>query len=132
MIPQRATYEILAKKYVYVIEEPKAGSGDEHAEHKDDKHAEKSAAAHSEKTTTVHGEKAVAHGEKKNYKHGIAKQREIAIKSELDDIYIIKSGIGPNDKIVLEGVQQVRDGMDVEYEYLDPEAALKDLKHHAE
>jgi membrane fusion protein (multidrug efflux system) len=62
VIPQRATFEILEKQYVWVV-----------------------------------GEDQVAH------------QRPITIAHELEDIYVIKSGLGLNDKIVLEGVPQVHE-----------------------
>ena len=70
VIPQRATFEILDKRYVYVV-----------------------------------GKDDVVH------------QREIVVQNELEDIFVIKSGLDVNDKIVLEGVRQVRDGEKVEYEF---------------
>ena len=85
VIPQRATFETLDKRYVYVV-----------------------------------GKDNVVH------------QREIAIQNELDDIFVIKSGLKVNDKIVLEGVRQVHDGEKVEYEFLKPEEALANQKYHAE
>jgi membrane fusion protein, multidrug efflux system len=85
VIPQRATFEILDKRYVYVVD-------------KDDK----------------------------------AHQRDIAVDYELDDIFIIEKGLEVNDKIVLEGVREVRDGDKVEFEFRKPEEALKNQKFHAE
>lgn len=85
VIPQRATFEILDKKYVYVID----------------------------KDNVVH-------------------QREIVIQEVLDDIYVIKKGVDPNDKIVLEGARQIRDGEEVEYEFSRPETDLTKLKNRAE
>lgn len=85
VIPQRATFEILAKRYAYVV-----------------------------------GEDGVVH------------QRDIVIDDTLDDIYVIKSGLQPTDKIVLEGIGQVRDGEKVEYEYLPPEKVIGNLKYKAE
>jgi len=85
VIPQRATFEVLDKRYVYVV-----------------------------------GEDEVVH------------QRDVAVQNEMDDIFVIKSGLGVNDKIVLEGVRQVRDGEKVEYEFRRPEEALANQKHHAE
>jgi membrane fusion protein (multidrug efflux system) len=85
VIPQRATFEILDKRYVYVI-----------------------------------GKDDVVH------------QREISIQHEKDDIFVIKKGLDVNDKIVLEGVRQVRDGEKVEYEFRKPEEALANQKLHAE
>lgn len=85
VIPQRASFEILAKRYVWVID-----------------------------------------------KDHVAHQREIDIASTLDDIFLIKSGVSPDDKIVLEGVLQVRDGDKVEYEYRAPKEVYGNLKYKAE
>ncbi|MEO8497957.1 MAG: efflux RND transporter periplasmic adaptor subunit [Planctomycetota bacterium] len=85
VIPQRATYEILAKRYAYVV-----------------------------------GEDGVVH------------QRDITIQTELDDIFVIEEGLEEGDKIVLEGIRQVRDGDKVDYEFLDPAEVLGKLKNHAE
>ncbi|MCA9037543.1 MAG: efflux RND transporter periplasmic adaptor subunit, partial [Planctomycetaceae bacterium] len=85
VIPQRATFEILAKKYVYVVDE-----------------------------------------------HNVVHQREIRIQNELDDIYVIESGLEVDERIVFEGVRQVRDGEEVECEFRSPEEALEHLKFHAE
>ncbi|MEO8269762.1 MAG: efflux RND transporter periplasmic adaptor subunit [Aureliella sp.] len=62
----------------------------------------------------------------------VVHQREITIKKEMDDIYLIESGIDVNDKILFEGLRQVRDGEKVEYEYRAPEEILEHLKFHAE
>jgi membrane fusion protein (multidrug efflux system) len=70
VIPLRATYEIMNKRYVYVVD-------------KDD---------------VVH-------------------RREIVVQNGLDDIFVIKKGVGVGDRIVLEGIRQVRDGEKVEYEF---------------
>ena len=85
VIPQRATFEILDKRYVYVVD-------------KDD---------------VVH-------------------QREIVIQNELEDIFVIKKGLDVDDKIVLEGIRQVRDGEKVEFEFRQPEEVLANQKNHAE
>ena len=85
VIPQRATFEILDKRYVYVVDS-------------DD---------------VVH-------------------QREIVVQHEMEDIFVIKKGLDVNDKIVLEGVREVRDGEKVEYEFRKPEEALANQKNHAE
>ena len=84
VIPQRATFEILDKRYVYVVD-------------KDD---------------VVH-------------------QREIVIQNELDDIFVIKKGLGVDDRIVLEGIRQVRDGEKVEYEFRRPEQVMGKQENHA-
>jgi membrane fusion protein, multidrug efflux system len=85
VIPQRATFEILDKLYVWVVDE-----------------------------------KSIVH------------QTLITYKYELEDIYVIDSGLKVTDKFVLEGVREVEDGAKVEYTYLAPEEALKHQKYHAE
>ena len=85
VIPQRATFEILDKRYVYVV-----------------------------------GEDDVVH------------QRLITVQHELDDIFVIKSGLDVKDKIVLEGVREVHDGDKVEYEFRKPEEILDHQKNRAE
>jgi membrane fusion protein, multidrug efflux system len=85
VIPQRATFELLDKRYVWVV-----------------------------------GEDDVAH------------QTLITIKHELEDVFVINSGLNEKDKIVLEGVRQVEEGGKVEYEFRKPEEALKNQKFRAE
>ena len=85
VIPQRATFEVLQKRYVYVVD-----------------------------------------------KDNVAHQREIDVQNELEDLFVIKKGIGVEDKIVLEGIRQVRDGDKVEYEDRQPEQVVANLKYHAE
>jgi membrane fusion protein, multidrug efflux system len=84
VIPQRATFEVLDKKFVYVLEE------------------------------------------------GVVRQRTIHIDHELDDIYVIKDGLKADDKIVLDGILQVRDGDKTEFEFKAPEEILGGLKNRAE
>ncbi|HUQ72208.1 MAG TPA: efflux RND transporter periplasmic adaptor subunit [Planctomycetaceae bacterium] len=85
VIPQRATFEILAKRYAYVVDAD----------------------------NVVH-------------------QRDITILSEQDDIYVIQQGLDENDKIILEGIREVRDGDKKEYEFRPAEDVLGQLKYHAE
>jgi membrane fusion protein (multidrug efflux system) len=85
VIPQRATFEVLNKRYVYIID------------HDD-----------------------------------VAHQREIEVENELDDIYVIDKGVAVEDKIVLEGIRQIRDGDKVEYEERDAKQVAANLKYHAE
>ena len=87
VIPQRATFEVLDKRYVYVIEAD-----------------------------------------------NVARQREIFVHEELDDVFVIEKdkGVGVEDKIVLEGVRQIRDGDTVEFEQLSADHVAGNLKQHAE
>ncbi|MBS0266016.1 MAG: efflux RND transporter periplasmic adaptor subunit [Planctomycetes bacterium] len=85
VIPQRATFEVLDKQYVYVVDE-----------------------------------EAVAH------------QREIRVEHVIEDLYVIKKGVSVEDRIVLEGIREVRDGDSVEYENQEPADVVAHLKYHAE
>lgn len=85
VIPQRATFEVLNKRYVYVVD-----------------------------------------------KFNVVHQREIVVQNELEDIFVVKSGVGVEETIVLEGTRQVRDGEKVEYDQRDPEEVVAQLKYHAE
>jgi membrane fusion protein, multidrug efflux system len=85
VIPQRATFEILDKQYVYVVGED-----------------------------------------------GVVSQRAITTSHEMDDIFVIESGLAVTDKIVLDGIRQVHDGDHPETEFREPEEVLSHLKHHAE
>jgi len=85
VIPQRSTFEVLDKQYVYVIGED-----------------------------------------------GIAHQRLITVAHEFDDVFVVSSGLAATDRIVLDGVRQVRDGERVAATLQDPGQVLKNLKHRAE
>ncbi|MEZ6036234.1 MAG: efflux RND transporter periplasmic adaptor subunit [Planctomycetota bacterium] len=85
IIPQRATFEILDKLFVYVLDE-----------------------------------------------EGHAHQRWITVAHEMDDIFVVESGLQSTDKIVLDGVRQIHEGDHVECEFRDPKVVLKNLKHRAE
>jgi membrane fusion protein (multidrug efflux system) len=86
VIPQRATFEILEKRYVWVIDDA-----------------------------------------------GVVHQREVSVAHEKDDIFIISKGLKVTDRIVLEGVRQVKDGEKVEEpEYRSPDKVLGHMKYHAE
>ncbi|QGQ25569.1 efflux RND transporter periplasmic adaptor subunit [Gimesia benthica] len=85
VIPQRATFEILAKRYAFVVD----------------------------KDNVVH-------------------QRDIEIEGEQDDIFVLKSGLKEGEKIILEGIRQVKDGDKIKYDFRDPQEVLSNLKYHAE
>lgn len=85
VIPQRATFELLDKQYVWVV-----GADD------------------------------------------VAHQRLITIKHELEDTYVINTGLHVSDKIVFEGVRDVQENGKVEYEFKKPEEILQNQKFHAE
>jgi membrane fusion protein, multidrug efflux system len=85
LIPQKATFEILEKKYVYVID-----------------------------------------------KDNIAHTREVTIAAELPDLYVLKNGLAEGEKILLEGLQKIRDKDKIKYRFEDPKTVLTHLKVYTE
>lgn len=66
-------------------------------------------------------------------KDNVVHQRDITIQTALEDIFVVEKGLDKDDKIILEGIRQVRDGDKItEYEFEAPEKVLSNLKHHAE
>jgi len=63
----------------------------------------------------------------------VVHQRDITIQSVQDDVFVIDDGLKEGDKIILEGLRQVRDGDKIEeYEFREPQEVLKNLKYPAE
>ncbi len=85
IIPQKATFEILEKKYVFVIT-----------------------------------------------KDNVVKSREITIASEMPDLYVIKEGLAPTDKVLVEGIRKVRDNDKIKFEYQDARTVMNHLKVYSE
>lgn len=85
VIPQKATYEIQDKTYVFVIDE----------------------------ANKVHA-------------------RLITVAGQLPDLYIVGSGLTVNDRILLEGVQKVKDDDKIQFELKDPREVLAKLRLKAE
>lgn len=85
IIPQKATYEIQDKMYVFVVDG-----------------------------------------------QGRLKSKEITITGDLPDLYVVKSGLSPNDKILLEGVQKAKDDEKISYIYQKPADVIAKLKLKAE
>jgi membrane fusion protein (multidrug efflux system) len=85
VIPQKATYEIQDKLYVFVID-----------------------------------------------KNNVVKSKNITIKGQIPDLYIIESGLSEDDRILLEGVQKVKDDDKISYEYRKPEEVISHLRLKAE
>jgi membrane fusion protein (multidrug efflux system) len=85
IIPQKATYEIQDKKYVFVVD-----------------------------------------------KNNVIRSRNIAISGEMPDLYVVQKGISENDKILLEGVQKVKEDDKINYEYQSPREVISHLRLKAE
>jgi membrane fusion protein (multidrug efflux system) len=85
VIPQKATYEIQDKKYVFVVD-----------------------------------------------KNNVVRSKTITITGEMPDLYVVESGLNETDKILLEGVQNVKDDDKITYAYEKPQAVIAHLKLRAE
>ena len=64
-------------------------------------------------------------------KNGKTKSKNIKIAYELPDIYVVSQGIDVGDKILLEGVQKVKDDQKVKTKFQDPKKVLQSLKLEA-
>lgn len=60
--------------------------------------------------------------------NGVAKSREITVAQELEDIYIVATGLNENDKFLVEGVQKVKDNQKVKVKIQNPNEVMKSLK----
>lgn len=85
VIPQKATYEIQDKKYVFIIDS-----------------------------------KSVIHSQ------------EIKIKGEIPDLYVVESGIKVSDKILLEGIQKVKENDKIKFKAIDAGTVITNLRLKAE
>ena len=86
IVPQKTTFEVLDKKFIYVIDE-----------------------------------------------NNIVRSRLITVNKELSHLYVINSGVGIKDKILLDGLSKVHENQKIQYEFVNPQKAIADLSHlHAE
>ena len=85
IIPQKATYEIQDKKYVFIV-------GNDN----------------------------------------VVRSREIIIGGQIPDLYLVSSGLAESDKVLLEGVQKVKDDEKIAYEFQKPEEVINHLRLKAE
>ncbi|MBO9204402.1 MULTISPECIES: efflux RND transporter periplasmic adaptor subunit [Niastella] len=85
VIPQKATYEIQDKRYVFVVD-----------------------------------------------KNNAVKSRLITITGELPDLYVVATGLNDDEKILLEGVQKVKEDDKIQFDFEKPEEVITHLRVHAE
>lgn len=85
LIPQKATFDVLDKKFVFVIDE----------------------------------------------KH-VVRSRPITISAELPQVYVVSSGLDENDKILVDGLRKVRDGVTIDIDYKQPSDVFEHLEMPAE
>jgi membrane fusion protein (multidrug efflux system) len=50
----------------------------------------------------------------------------------MPDLYVVKSGLSPTDKILLEGVQKVKDDERISFSYQSPKKVIAGLRLKAE
>ena len=65
-------------------------------------------------------------------KNNVVKSREITIGAELPHIFEVKSGLSVGDKILLEGLRQVKENEKITYKYEKPEYVMSHLELYAE
>jgi membrane fusion protein (multidrug efflux system) len=63
---------------------------------------------------------------------GIVKARQITIANDMDDLYVVSGGISINDKILLEGVQKVKEDDKIKVKFISPKEVMKGLQLKAE
>ena len=85
IIHQKATFEVLEKKYVYVLD-----------------------------------------------KDNVIRSREITIEAELPHIFVVKSGLKTTDKILLEGLRQVKENEKIHSKFVKPDSVISHLNLYAE
>jgi membrane fusion protein (multidrug efflux system) len=85
VIPQKATYEIQDKIYVFVVDA-----------------------------------------------NNVVRSRNITISVRMPDLFVVEKGIAENDKILLEGIQKVKENDRIKFEYEAPHEVISHLRLKAE
>jgi membrane fusion protein (multidrug efflux system) len=85
VIPQKATYEVQDKIYVFVVDA-----------------------------------------------NNVVRSRNITISTRMPDLFVVEKGIADNDKILLEGIQKVKENDRIKFEYEAPQEVISHLRLKAE
>jgi membrane fusion protein (multidrug efflux system) len=85
VIPQKASYEIQDKLYVFVVD-----------------------------------------------RNNVVQSKNISISGSFPDLYVVSNGLSTSDKILLEGVQKVKDDEKINYDYKAPAEVISHLKLKSE
>jgi membrane fusion protein (multidrug efflux system) len=85
IVPQKSTYEILDKRFLFVVD-----------------------------------------------KDGVIHEREIKIAKEEPNIYVVSSGINPDEMYLLERQNKLDKGDKISYQLIEPQRAIESLKLYAE
>lgn len=64
-------------------------------------------------------------------KKGVLHEREIEVAEEAPHIFILKSGISPNEMYLIEGQNKLSRGDKIKYKILDPQTVIKNLDLYA-
>ena len=120
VIPQRATFEILDKRYVWVVDNDGAVHQREIVVQ-----YEQDDIFVINKLETIKAETKKEETKKEAHKTEETKKEEHKKEEH-------KKGLDVNERIVIEGVRQVRDGEKVESEFRPAEEVLANQKKHAE
>ena len=65
-------------------------------------------------------------------KNGVLKSRPIIVKGSMPDLFVIEGGLDDTDRILLEGVQKVKEDDKIKFEYKSPQEVIANLKLKAE
>ena len=85
IIPQKATFEVLEKKYVFVVD-----------------------------------------------KDNIIRSREITVGAEMPHIFVVRTGLKKEDRILLEGLRQVKENEKIHAKFVQPDSVVSHLSLYAE
>lgn len=85
IIPQKATFEVLEKKYVFVVD-----------------------------------------------KNNVIRSREITIAAEMPHIFVVQTGLKKDDRILLEGLRQVKENEKIHPKFMQPGEVISHLGLYAE
>jgi len=64
-------------------------------------------------------------------KNGVLHEREIVVAEEAPNVFILKSGISPDEMYLLEGQNKLSKGDKIKYKLMDPQSVIKNLNLYA-
>ena len=64
-------------------------------------------------------------------KNGVLHEREIVVAQEAPNVFILNSGISPDEMYLLEGQNKLNKGDKIKYKLLDPQSVIKNLDLYA-
>jgi membrane fusion protein (multidrug efflux system) len=64
--------------------------------------------------------------------HNVIHSKLITIRGRMPDLFVIDNGLEEGDKILLEGIQKVKEEDRIQYEFVSPEEVMTHLRLKAE